>query len=84
MSCVVWAHLQGLGTEDVLMQGGDKDFREMVDLLFCFLTTPLHAAGHALQRLRQLLLRSRPLGVGGPVLLQFVQILWKHRGHMSK
>lgn len=50
-SGVVWAHLHSLSTEDVLMQGRDKDFRQMVDVVFGFLTTLLHTAGHALQRL---------------------------------
>lgn len=48
---VVWAHLHSLGTEDVLMQGRDKDIRQMVDVFLGFITTPLHTAGHTLQRL---------------------------------
>ena len=48
-SSLVWAHLEGLGTQDVLMQGGYKDFRQMVDLLFCFLTAPLDTAGNTVQ-----------------------------------
>lgn len=79
---MVGAHLQGLGTEDVFVQGGDEDFGQMVDLLFRLLIAPLHAAGHALQWIGQVLLGPRPLGVGGTVLLQLIQILWKHRGHV--
>lgn len=59
------------------MQGGDEDFRQMPDVLLCFLGALLHAAGHALQRLCQLLLGARPLGVSGAILLQLIQILWK-------
>lgn len=48
-SIVVWAHLEGLSTQDVLMQGGYKDFRQMVDLLLCFLTAPHQAVGNTVQ-----------------------------------
>lgn len=51
VSSMVWAHLHSLGTEDVLMQGRDEDIRQMVDVFFRFITTPLHATGHTLQRL---------------------------------
>lgn len=74
-SSVIASHLQSLSTEDILVQGGDQDLRQMVNLLVCFFAALLHAAGHALQRLRQLFLQACPLGVGGAVLLQLIQIL---------
>lgn len=73
-------HLERFSAEDILVQGRDQDLRQMLDVLFCFLAALHHTAGHALQRLRQLLLQLPPPGVGGAVLLQVVHILWKHRG----
>jgi len=43
-------HLQGVSTEDILMQGGDQALRQVLDPFLRFLTAPLHAAGNSLQR----------------------------------
>ena len=84
VSSVVWTHLQCLRTQDVLVQGRGQDLRQMLVVLFGFLTAAFHTAAHGLQGFPQVPLWPCPLDIHGAILLQLIQILWKHRGLLNK
>lgn len=73
-------HLCGVGTQHVLMDGRDQNLRQVLDMLFRFHAAALHTAGHAAERLRQVVLQSCPERVGGPAPPQLVHVLCRQSG----